>query len=61
MDFIRFHNKSVQEYQENISPLLPVPYEHGFGLIPEIDNNDNPPNPPEISKDKKSVFMLKAI
>lgn len=29
-DFIRFHNKSVNDYLD-ISPLLPVPYEHGFG------------------------------
>ena len=28
-DFIRFHNKSVEDYL-SISPLLPVPYEHGF-------------------------------
>jgi len=27
--FIRFHNKSVEDYL-SISPLLPVPYEHGF-------------------------------
>jgi len=29
-DFIRFHNKSVEDYFK-VSPLLPVPYEHGFG------------------------------
>jgi hypothetical protein len=28
--FIAFHNKSVNDYLD-ISPLLPVPYEHGFG------------------------------
>tara|TARA_B100000795_G_C22746004_1_gene417286 strand:- start:415 stop:1374 length:960 start_codon:yes stop_codon:yes gene_type:complete len=61
MEFIRFHNKSVQDFQKNISPLLPVPYEHGFGLTPEIDNNDNPPSPPEDQKEKKAVFMLKEI
>jgi MoaA/NifB/PqqE/SkfB family radical SAM enzyme len=60
-DFIRFHNKSVQDYLEDVSPLLPVPYEYGFGLTPEIENNDNPPRPPKESKDKKTVFMLKEI
>lgn len=34
-DFIHFHNKSVQDYLK-VSPLLPVPYEHGFGKTPEI-------------------------
>ena len=29
-EFIEFHNQSVHEYQK-LSPLLPVPYEHGFG------------------------------
>ena len=38
-DFIRFHNKSVEDYQK-ISPFLPVPYEHGFGLTPEIDHKE---------------------
>ncbi len=33
--FIRFHNQAVHDYME-ISPLLPVPYEHGFGKAPEI-------------------------
>ena len=61
MDFIHFHNKSVQDYQKNISPLLPVPYEQGFGLTPEIDNNDNPPSPPESPKNKKSIVMIKQI
>jgi MoaA/NifB/PqqE/SkfB family radical SAM enzyme len=35
MDFIRFHNKAVEDYL-GVSPLLPVPYEHGFGKTPEI-------------------------
>lgn len=34
-DFIQFHNKSVNDYLD-ISPLLPVPYEHGFGLTRSI-------------------------
>lgn len=34
-DFIRFHNKSVNDYLD-ISPLLPVPYEHGFGKTRSI-------------------------
>ena len=59
MDFISFSHKSVQDYQKNISPLLPVPYDHGFGLTPEIDNNDNPPKPPEIPKDKNQYLCLK--
>ncbi len=29
-DFIEFHNKSVNDYLD-VSPLLPVPYEYGFG------------------------------
>lgn len=29
-EFIRIHNQAVEDYL-NISPLLPVPYEHGFG------------------------------
>lgn len=29
-EFIRFHNKAVEDYLD-VSPLLPVPYEHGFG------------------------------
>jgi MoaA/NifB/PqqE/SkfB family radical SAM enzyme len=29
-EFIRFHNKAVNDYLD-VSPLLPVPYEHGFG------------------------------
>jgi MoaA/NifB/PqqE/SkfB family radical SAM enzyme len=28
--FIQFHNQAVEKYL-TISPLLPVPYEHGFG------------------------------
>jgi MoaA/NifB/PqqE/SkfB family radical SAM enzyme len=35
-DFIQFHNKSVHDYLD-ISPLLPVPYEHGFGKTPEVN------------------------
>jgi MoaA/NifB/PqqE/SkfB family radical SAM enzyme len=34
-DFIHFHNKSVNDYLD-ISPLLPVPYEHGFGLTSSV-------------------------
>jgi len=34
-DFIQFHNKSVNDYLD-ISPLLPVPYENGFGLTRSI-------------------------
>jgi len=34
--FIKFHNESVQDYLD-ISPLLPVPYEHGFGRNAKID------------------------
>ena len=34
-DFITFHNKSVSDYLD-VSPLLPVPYEHGFGRTPAI-------------------------
>jgi MoaA/NifB/PqqE/SkfB family radical SAM enzyme len=34
-DFIQFHNKSVNDYLD-ISPLLPVPYENGFGLTKSI-------------------------
>ena len=26
-EFIQFHNKTVLNYQKNVSPLLPVPYE----------------------------------
>lgn len=29
-DFIKFHNDAVNDYLD-VSPLLPVPYEHGFG------------------------------
>jgi MoaA/NifB/PqqE/SkfB family radical SAM enzyme len=35
MDFIQFHNKSVNDYLD-LSPLLPVPYEHGFGRTKSI-------------------------
>lgn len=35
--FIKFHNEAVQDYLD-ISPLLPVPYEHGFGRNAKIDN-----------------------
>jgi hypothetical protein len=34
-DFIHFHNKAVNDYLD-FSPLLPVPYEHGFGRAPII-------------------------
>ncbi len=34
-DFIRFHNQAVNDYLD-ISPLLPVPYEHGFGKTPSV-------------------------
>ena len=40
-EFIRFHNKSVENYLNNISPFLPVPYEHGFGLTPEIEHDES--------------------
>lgn len=33
--FIEFHNKAVSDYLD-VSPLLPVPYEHGFGRTPSI-------------------------
>ncbi len=36
-EFIQFHNKTVLNYQKNVSPLLPVPYEKGFALCGEID------------------------
>jgi MoaA/NifB/PqqE/SkfB family radical SAM enzyme len=35
-NFIQFHNKSVNDYL-NVSPLLPVPYEHGFGLTKSVN------------------------
>jgi len=35
-DFIRFHNSSVADYWK-VSPLLPVPYEHGFGRTRAVD------------------------
>lgn len=34
-DFIKFHNEAVHDYLER-SPLLPVPYEYGFGRTPAI-------------------------
>ena len=34
-DFIHFHNKAVSDYL-HVSPLLPVPYEFGFGRTPSI-------------------------
>lgn len=34
-EFIRFHNKAVNDYL-HVSPLLPVPYEFGFGRTPSI-------------------------
>jgi MoaA/NifB/PqqE/SkfB family radical SAM enzyme len=33
--FIHFHNQAVNNYLD-VSPLLPVPYEHGFGRTPDI-------------------------
>jgi AdoMet-dependent heme synthase len=33
--FIQFHNKAVNDYLD-VSPLLPVPYEYGFGKTPSI-------------------------
>lgn len=35
-DFIHFHNKAVNDYLD-VSPLLPVPYEYGFGRTPSIE------------------------
>jgi len=35
-DFIKFHNKAVEDYLD-VSPLLPVPYEYGFGRNRTID------------------------
>jgi MoaA/NifB/PqqE/SkfB family radical SAM enzyme len=35
-EFIRFHNTAVNDYLD-VSPLLPVPYEHGFGRTGIID------------------------
>jgi len=35
-EFIKFHNKAVEDYLD-VSPLLPVPYEYGFGRNPTID------------------------
>jgi len=34
-EFIKFHNDAVNDYLD-VSPLLPVPYEHGFGRIKSI-------------------------
>ena len=34
--FIKFHNQAVNDYLD-ISPLLPVPFEHGFGRNRVID------------------------
>lgn len=34
-DFIQFHNKAVNDYLD-VSPLLPVPYEYGFGKAPSV-------------------------
>ena len=34
-EFIKFHNDAVKDYLD-ISPLLPVPYEHGFGRTSSI-------------------------
>jgi MoaA/NifB/PqqE/SkfB family radical SAM enzyme len=35
-EFIQFHNQSVLDYTTNVSPLLPVTYEHGFGKISKV-------------------------
>jgi MoaA/NifB/PqqE/SkfB family radical SAM enzyme len=35
-EFIKFHNKAVEDYLD-VSPLLPVPYEYGFGRNRTID------------------------
>lgn len=35
-DFIKFHNQAVHDYLD-VSPLLPVPFEYGFGRTPAID------------------------
>lgn len=35
-DFIQFHNSAVKEHLD-VSPLLPVPYEQGFGRARTID------------------------
>ena len=62
-EFINFHNKSVEDYQKNISPFLPVPYEFGFGLTPTIQTNEHIPHPPKtdiFSKDNiKTVTFHK--
>jgi MoaA/NifB/PqqE/SkfB family radical SAM enzyme len=36
-EFIHFHNKAVHDYLD-VSPLLPVPYEYGFGRTPSIQD-----------------------
>ena len=35
MEFIDFHNSSVEEHLKT-SPYLPVPYESGFGLNEKV-------------------------
>jgi MoaA/NifB/PqqE/SkfB family radical SAM enzyme len=35
-DFIKFHNQAVHDYLD-VSPLLPVPFEYGFGRTPAIE------------------------
>jgi MoaA/NifB/PqqE/SkfB family radical SAM enzyme len=35
-EFIKFHNQAVHDYLD-VSPLLPVPFEYGFGRTPAID------------------------
>lgn len=35
-DFIKFHNQAVHDYLD-FSPLLPVPFEYGFGRTPAIE------------------------
>jgi MoaA/NifB/PqqE/SkfB family radical SAM enzyme len=36
-EFIHFHNKAVHDYLD-VSPLLPVPFEYGFGRTPSIQD-----------------------
>jgi MoaA/NifB/PqqE/SkfB family radical SAM enzyme len=36
-EFIHFHNKAVHDYLD-VSPLLPVPFEYGFGRTPFIQD-----------------------
>lgn len=45
--FINFHNSSVEDYQKNVSPFLPVPYEYGFGLTPAVQTAEHLAEPPK--------------